>query len=303
MDRAASGTFVVVKVGPSADGGVLSNASAQVAIEARDLAAGAVLQTWALPTVDGPSGPAFALSGSATSDGMLNRGTNGDLTLAGYNAAPGIAQIIAAPAARQIARARPDGGIDTRTTVTDAYAGNNVRSAATVDGTAYWLGGSAANDAGVRYVMHGATGATVDVFSAVQNIRATHVFGGQLYPSTAAGTQPDGGLTFSRIFAVGSDVERHDHLSAGSEHQPRELVRPARPERCRRRPGHPLRRRHRRRGGHPQIHLQRDAMVGRRAAESRHSRNRRLCTRGCEGIRDDRGGAVLGGQRHDLPLR
>ncbi len=76
--------------------------------------------------------------------------------------------------------------------VTDAYVGANIRSAATVDGTAYWLGGSAGVDGGVHYATHASTGATSSIFTNVQNIRVTHIFEGQLFASTAAGAQPDG---------------------------------------------------------------------------------------------------------------
>jgi len=178
-----------------------------VTLEVRDLTTGMVVTSYPLPTSATATNQPFTLSGSATSDGVLNQGTNGDLALAGYASAPGIAQVVSSTTVpRVVARIRPDAGIDTSTLVSDAYPGNNLRSAATVDGAAYWLGGTASADAGVRTTTHGSTGATTAVFTDIQNIRATHIFAGQLYASTAAGTQPDGGLTYSRIFAVGTGI-------------------------------------------------------------------------------------------------
>lgn len=197
--------FAVVLVGPAADGGNLSNASAPVTIEVRDVTTGAVSWSQALPVTAAGSNQAFALSGSATSEGVLNASSSGSLVaLAGYAAVPGIASVngatLAAP--RVVARVGLDGGVDTSTLITDAYPGNNVRSAATVDGTAYWTGGTGSNDAGVRYVVQGSTGMTTEVNVDVQNIRATGVYGGQLYAATQSGTAPS--ATVSRVFAVGT---------------------------------------------------------------------------------------------------
>jgi len=117
---------------------------------------------------------------------------------------PGIAGIASASGVnRVIARIALDAGIDTSTLINDSYLGNNIRAAATVNGTGYWTGGTTAtNDAGVRYVVHGSTGATQPVYTDIQNVRAVHVYGGQLYASTQSGGAPDGG--YSRIFAVGT---------------------------------------------------------------------------------------------------
>jgi hypothetical protein len=107
--------------------------------------------------------------------------------------------------ARVIARIILDGGaIDTSTFVTDSYALNNFRCAATVDGTGYWTAGTSLLDAGIRYVAAGSQGTSSAVNVDVQNVRATHVVAGQLYAGTGSGPQPDGG--YSRVWAVGSGL-------------------------------------------------------------------------------------------------
>ena len=53
----------------------------------------------------------------------------------------------------------------------------------------------------VRYVAHGSTGATSDVYGEQQNIRSAHLFGGQLFASTQLGAAPS--ETVSRVFAIG----------------------------------------------------------------------------------------------------
>lgn len=197
-----SAVFVVVRVGPAADGGALSSASAPVQLEWRDLFTGAVVGTVALPTSDTGTQRAFALSGSASSEGLL-ASSGGYWTLAGYASAPGVANVNSASGvARVVARVGNDGGLDTSTSVTDAYAGNNVRAAATVDGTSFWLGGTGAMNAGVRSVAFGSMTTSSDVYSGVTNIRAVKVAAGQLYASTAS----DAGAGVPRVFAVGQGL-------------------------------------------------------------------------------------------------
>lgn len=195
------GNFVVVRVGPAPGGGALSNASAQVALEVRSIATGDLQRTIPLPSLAGTPTP-FTLSGSATSEGVLNRTENGHFALAGYAAEPGVLSVSSSTTVgRVVARVSLDGGVDTSTRITDAYPGNNIRAAASIDGTGYWLAGAANTSAGVRYVAHGSTGATTNVFSEQENIRSVHLFGGQLFASTQLGAAPS--ETVSRVFAIG----------------------------------------------------------------------------------------------------
>lgn len=202
MDAGAGVTFVVVRVGPAADGGSLSGASAPVRLEWRDLETGAVLRSVELPSVDTSGQRAFVLSGSATSEGLL-ASSAGYWTLAGYATTPGVPGIAsAAGISRVVARIGEDGGVDTSTAVTDAYPGNNVRAAATFDGSRFWLAGTASTNAGVRSAAFGSMTTSAEVFSLVRNIRAVKVYEGQLYASTAT----DAGAGVPRVFAVGQGL-------------------------------------------------------------------------------------------------
>src|SRR5262249_60548949 len=95
----------------------------------------------------------FTDSGSATSDGFLNLSTNGQyLLLAGYRAAIGTANVVSTTSAaspRVIGRITvATGAVDTSTALTDAYSGNNIRSATSDDGTRFWTGGTSSTVGG-----------------------------------------------------------------------------------------------------------------------------------------------------------
>jgi hypothetical protein len=172
-----------------------------VQLEWHDLSTGAVVRTLVLPTHDVGSQHAFALSGAATSEGLLAF-SGAYFTLAGYGSAPGIGSVNSASGvARVVARIGIDGGLDTSTAITDGYEGNNVRAAATLDGSAFWLAGTAAMNAGVRSVPFGSS-TSADVSSAVSNVRAVKVASGQLYASTSN----DAGAGVPRVFAVGQGL-------------------------------------------------------------------------------------------------
>ena len=88
--------------------------------------------------------------------------------------------------------------VDTSTAVSDAYPSNNVRAAATFDGTGFWMAGTASSNAGVRFAGLAST-TSAAVFTEVTNMRSVKVVEGQLYASTANDT----GAGVPRVFAVG----------------------------------------------------------------------------------------------------
>ena len=92
-----------------------------------------------------------------------------------------------------MARIDAAGNVDTTTALTDYSTGNNPRSAASTNGTDFWVSGGAG---GVRYATFGTTTST-QVSTTLTNIRGTAIFDGQLYISTASGTA-------IRIGAVGT---------------------------------------------------------------------------------------------------
>jgi hypothetical protein len=126
--------------------------------------AGTFVQTIALPATAGAGGNRrFVNSGSATSNLALARSSDGRfLTLAGYDAAltaVGVANTASTAVNRVVARVDGNGVVDTTTALTDAFTGDNFRSAVTDDGSRFWLGGTStpSGSGGVRFATLGAT--------------------------------------------------------------------------------------------------------------------------------------------------
>ncbi|GAA2977402.1 hypothetical protein LV75_003909 [Actinokineospora diospyrosa] len=182
----APGNIVVARVGTG--DAALSSAATAVFLD-EYTPAGTLVQSVPLPTAAG-AGKRLTLSGSATSEGALARSADGRyLTLAGYDADPGLASVASTNSAavnRVVGRVDGSGTVDTTTTVTDTFSANNVRGAATDDGSRFWVVGA---NGGVRLAALGSTGTSTQINSAnPTNLRAAVVAGGQLYVSTGSGT-------------------------------------------------------------------------------------------------------------------
>jgi hypothetical protein len=199
-------TLAVVRVGPAADGGVLSNASAEVHLELRNLTTGALISDTPLPVAQSGANFPLTLSGVSTAEGVLNLSTdNAFLLLTGYAVVPGIASVNSVGGvARVVGRIDVAGsGVNTSTTITDAYGGASFRTAASANGSGYWVAGASF---GVRYVVHGSAGVSQDIFNSRSNLRVTEIINGQLYASTGTNPNADGGVEFSRVFGVGTGL-------------------------------------------------------------------------------------------------
>ncbi|HEX4347798.1 MAG TPA: immunoglobulin domain-containing protein, partial [Vicinamibacterales bacterium] len=190
------GNLVVVRMG---DGGAaLSSAAAPVFLDEYATAGGAPVQTVAMPTAVSGANVRFTDSGSASSDGSLNRSADGRyLTLAGYDADAGTAGVVASAAARVVARVSTDGTVDTSTRLTDGYGANNIRSAVSDDGSRFWTAGTGAGG-GTRVVSLGA-GTSLQVSGSVTNTRIVSIYSGQLYTSSASGA-------FQGVSSVGTGL-------------------------------------------------------------------------------------------------
>lgn len=152
-----------------------------------------------LPTTVAGSNVRLVDSGSAASDGQLTRSNDGQyLILTGYDAALATASVASAAGIdRVVGRVDAGGAIDTTTHFNDGYTGNNIRSVASVDGSAFWTSG-AGTGGGVRYLPFGATTST-QISSTVANTRAITIANNQLYVSSASGA-------FQGLSAVGSGL-------------------------------------------------------------------------------------------------
>lgn len=190
-----AGNLVTLRVGESG-GPALSNASTPIFLD-EYTPSGIFVQSKPLPFSNGALGAGnrcFTLSGSATSEGYLNLSPDGQyLTFGGYNTPPGLVGVASTTSAsvnRLVARVSQNGTINTTTRINDGYNSNNIRSAATVDGTAFWTGGAGGTTiGGTRYVTLGNTGTTVQVSGGANaNTRGTAIYNSQLYCSAAAGS-------------------------------------------------------------------------------------------------------------------
>jgi hypothetical protein len=198
VDGGAGPRFMVVRLGDGA--GPLAATGARVFLDEYTLG-GTRTRTIALPTAMTGRNYPFVISGTASSEGALSRSSDGRyVTLAGYAAAFATAGVSSSPAAttpRVVARVDSAGHVDTSTTLDNAFDMNNVRTATTVDGTAFWVGGSGnPTSGGTHYVPLGGTMGT-PIETMPTSTRFLQVFDGQLYGSSGAGG-------FQSVFAIGT---------------------------------------------------------------------------------------------------
>jgi hypothetical protein len=150
-----------------------------------------LLSTVSLPTAASGTQQPFAYQGitgvGSPNDGALSLSLNGHfLTLGGYAAAVGTTNIVAAgsPAfPRVVARISAAGVVDTSTffAANATYVAAFIRSSVTIDGTAFWTGGSDNATGGIWYIPFGA--ADGGTLLNAQSLRSVNIFNGQLYGS------------------------------------------------------------------------------------------------------------------------
>jgi hypothetical protein len=186
-------TFRVVRVGDGTTS--LSGASSAAFIEERRWDGTLVGSALSLPTASAGSHNPLTLAGIATSEGALALSLDGHyLTVAGYATAPGRASVASSTDVdRVIARIDASGTVDSSTRLGDAFSGSNVRSAASMDGASFWVGGSAS---GVWYVALGGSGRE-QIVATPDNVRLVALFGDQLYGSSGASPM-------TSVFTVGN---------------------------------------------------------------------------------------------------
>jgi hypothetical protein len=135
-----------------------------------------------LPMVASGANQPFTLSPGYMGDGALSTSVNGRyLILAGYATPPGNADPVVGGYPRIVARVDASGNADTSSTLaSSAFFQVPVRSAVSVDGSAFWAGGLDMASGGTWYVSLGATGGTQINASPV---RVLSIVGAQLYGS------------------------------------------------------------------------------------------------------------------------
>lgn len=189
------GNIVTLRVG-EAGGPALTGAATQVFLDEYTLT-GTFVQSKPLPFNNnslGAGNAKYTLSGSSTSEGYLNLSPDGKfLTFGGYDSNIGTANVASTNSStvnRVVARVDYTGAINTETRISDGYNTSNIRSAATLDGNAYWTGGAGgAGIGGVRYVTQASSGTSTSISSGANgNTRGTAVYNSQLFVSAAAGS-------------------------------------------------------------------------------------------------------------------
>ena len=182
------GNLIVVRSGDGT--AALTNAATLMFLDQYDRV------TAAQPTPITTTSMPVTISGSATSEGFVTQSVDGNYLVAvGYNVSAGtltVANTAATVVGRAIARVALNGTIDASTVLTDTYSGSastagNIRSASTVDGSAFWTSGTglATANRGVCYAVLGGTTA-VQLSTAPTNVRVGGLANGQIYCSTSS---------------------------------------------------------------------------------------------------------------------
>ena len=178
------GNLVVVQVG---DGSTLtSNTFATSLIE---FTPAGVLQNTTVLNATGTN--KLTNTGNGPTEGMLTLSADGRfLVTTGYDAPVGTAATAATATAvpRSVARISGSRAVDISTILPDAFSSNTIRSAASVDGSAFWVAG-VGGSAGLRYATAGASNST-GLSTTVTNIRTVRIARNNVYFSTGAGTTP-----------------------------------------------------------------------------------------------------------------
>ena len=185
-----AGNLVVYRVGAGV-GSLLSSATAVFLDEYS--AAGTRVQSIPLPVAVSGGQRRLTASGTATSEGALQRSADRRfLTVTGYDADVGTAGVGATASgtvARVVGFVGQNGLVDTATATT-AFSANNIRSAVSADGTGTWVCGGSH---GVVYVARGSSGPGTRVsataaLSGAESNRCVEIASDQLLVSTASGT-------------------------------------------------------------------------------------------------------------------
>ncbi|HRI49156.1 MAG TPA: hypothetical protein PLW65_03165, partial [Pseudomonadota bacterium] len=176
--------FFVVRVGAGA--APLTAAATAVFLERRKVTDGMPVGTArALPTAVSGTNRRLTLGGTSAAEGELTRSVDGKyLLLGGYDAAVGTASVgssMSATVNRVIGRLDAAGALDT-STAGDFFSLNNLRGAASTDGSALWAVGSS----GIVYTTFGSTAAPTVLLGV--NMRAVRIAAGQLLGSSGATT-------------------------------------------------------------------------------------------------------------------
>jgi hypothetical protein len=180
-----AGDIVIYRVG---DGAASLTSAAQKVFLDEYNPSGTLVQSLLLPTSPSGLNGMLTASGTATSEGMLTLSSNGQfLVLTGYNAVlgtAGVASTASATVARTVGLVNVSTGITDTSTTLNSFSGNNIRSAASSNGSDIWVAGA---NGGIGYTTIGNHAVTA-VSTTIANNRQVAIFSGQLYSSDSSGS-------------------------------------------------------------------------------------------------------------------
>src|SRR5262245_55911851 len=160
-DPFTAGNLALVQVGDGS--AALNNASTSIFINEYSLI-GTLVQSIAIPN---SGGSAMTVSGSATSEGALNRSANNQfLVFNGYNSVSGVSGIASstsATVARNVGTVNAAGVFSVGATTSSQFSGNNIRSGASDGAGNFWAAGG---NSGTYYMGNNNSPATVQSASA-----------------------------------------------------------------------------------------------------------------------------------------
>lgn len=145
-----------------------------------------------LPVAASGSNRPLTLSGTSDAQGGLSLAADGSgLAIAGFGATPGQfsgdpKDQSAATAPREAGWIGADGSVDTSTVLTGLYDKDNVRSAATADGSSFYVAGKKGKESaadGVVLAARGSSSATI-ITDQDSNFRTVGIAGGRLWASS-----------------------------------------------------------------------------------------------------------------------
>ncbi len=189
------GKLVVTRIG---SGAALTSAAFPVSLVQYNTAGtaqtGAVIITMPATSSIVVGAPrALTQSGTATSEGDLSLSADGRyLVLVGYNASTGTASVSSGTAEAVIGRVDANGIGNTLTSLTrsKSYPAASIRSACSLDGSAFWTAGAGSSTTGsIRYVTFGNTNDSGLLISkTISSARVANIYNGQLYASANSGS-------------------------------------------------------------------------------------------------------------------
>ena len=175
------GNLVVLRVGDGV--ATLSNTAAPVYLD-EYTTAGKLVQSVPLPSSG--AGHKLVLTGNSTSEGQIASSQDGVyVVVAGYDTIAGVTGSSSSTTIHRIvALTASDAKPDLSTSLSNVLSASSVRTVATDDGSNFWLGGS---NKGTYYAKKGADTGTL-IQNVITNTKAMKVLGGNLYLSTAQGS-------------------------------------------------------------------------------------------------------------------